>query len=74
MRRDALPWAQSFITELVVMLEHWRMGAAILLSFVIGQINPIGLLYWKLAEWRLPQIHAESLAHPKPFESIPRSE
>jgi histidine triad (HIT) family protein len=55
------------------MFKHWRIGLAILAAFVIGQLNLVGFAYWKLAEWRLPQIRAESLAHPTPFESIPRS-
>ena len=55
------------------MLKHWRIGVAVLAGFVVGQLNPIGIAYWKLAEWRLPQIRAESLAHPTPFESIPRA-
>ncbi len=55
------------------MSKHWRIGAAILAAFVVGQLNPIGFVYWKVAEWRLPQIRAESLVHPTPFESIPRS-
>ena len=55
------------------MLKYWRIGVAVLAAFVIGQLNPIGFAYWRLAEWRLPQIRAESLAHPTPFESIPRA-
>jgi histidine triad (HIT) family protein len=55
------------------MLKHWRVGAAVLVAFVIGQLNPIGFAYWKIAEWKLPQIRAESLAHPTPFESIARA-
>jgi histidine triad (HIT) family protein len=55
------------------MLKHWKIVAAILVAFVVGQMNPIGFAYWKIAEWRLPGIRAESLAHPTPFESIPRS-
>ncbi|HUB86145.1 MAG TPA: HIT domain-containing protein [Rhizomicrobium sp.] len=54
------------------MLKQWRIGVIVLAAFVIGQLNPIGFVYWKLAEWRLPEIRAESLAHPTPFESIPR--
>lgn len=54
------------------MLKHWRIWVIVLAAFVIGQLNPIGFVYWKLAEWRLPEIRAESLAHPTPFESIPR--
>jgi len=54
------------------MLKQWRIWMIVLAAFVIGQLNPIGFVYWKLAEWRLPEIRAESLAHPTPFESIPR--
>ncbi len=55
------------------MVKHWRVLAAVLVAFAVGQLNPIGFVYWKLAEWRLPQIRAESMSHPTPFESIPRS-
>jgi histidine triad (HIT) family protein len=55
------------------MWKHWRIAAAVLVAFGVGQLNPIGFFYWKLAEWHLPEIRAESLAHPTPFESIPRS-
>lgn len=55
------------------MFKHWRIGAAVLAAFVIGQLNPIGFISWKIEEWRLPQIRAASLAHPTPFESIPRA-
>jgi histidine triad (HIT) family protein len=53
------------------MFKHWRIGAAVVVAFVIGQLNPLGFAYWKLAEWRLPEVRAASLAHPTPFESIP---
>lgn len=56
-----------------MMSKHWKIAVAVLAAFVIGQLNPIGWTYWKLAEWKLPQMRAESLAHPTPFESIPRS-
>lgn len=55
------------------MWKHWRTGLAVLGAFAIGQLNPIGYVYWKLAEWHLPEIRAESLAKPTPFESIPRN-
>jgi histidine triad (HIT) family protein len=55
------------------MLKNWRIVATVLAAFVIGQLDPVGFVYWKVAEWRLPQIRAESLAHATPFESIPRS-
>jgi len=55
------------------MWKNWRIVAALLAAFGLGQFNPLGFVYWKLAEWRLPEIRAESLAHPTPFESIPRN-
>ena len=55
------------------MWKNWRIVAALLAAFGLGQLNPLGFVYWKLAEWRLPEIRAESLAHPTPFESIPRN-
>src|ERR1700722_3272538 len=41
------------------MLKHWRVAAAVLAAFVLGQLNPTGFVYWKLAEWHLPEIRAE---------------
>ncbi|MEI9988680.1 MAG: HIT domain-containing protein [Rhizomicrobium sp.] len=55
------------------MFRHWRVAVAILVAFVVGQLDPAGLIYWKLAEWHLPQVRAASLAGPTPFESIPHS-
>jgi len=55
------------------MLKHWKVAGAVLAAFVIGQLNPLGFVYWKIAEWKLPEIKAESMAHPTPFESIPKS-
>ena len=55
------------------MWKRWRIVVAILAAFGLGQLNPIGFAYWKLAEWHLAEMRAESLAHPTPFESIPRS-
>lgn len=53
------------------MWKSWRIWAVVLAAFAIGQFNPIGEVYWKLAEWKLPQIKAESLSKPSPFEGIP---
>jgi len=55
------------------MLKHWKAAVAVLAAFAIGQLNPLGFVYWKIAEWKLPEIKAESMAHPTPFESIPKS-
>ena len=55
------------------MMKHWKIVLAVVAAFVAGQLNPIDRVYWKIAEWKLPQMRAESLAHPTPFESIPRS-
>jgi len=54
------------------MLRHWRIAVAVIAAFIAGQLDPVGFVYWTLAEWRLPQIRAASIANPTPFESIPR--
>jgi len=53
------------------MKTRLRTGAAILAAFIVGQLNPVGFAYWKIAEWWLPRVRIESLSHPTPFESIP---
>ncbi|MEN6543553.1 HIT domain-containing protein [Parvibaculum sp.] len=53
------------------MLKNWKIWIVVLAAFGIGQLDPIGEAYWKLAEWKLPQIKAESLSKPSPFEGIP---
>jgi histidine triad (HIT) family protein len=55
------------------MLKNWKIWVLVILAFAIGELNPIGAVYWKLAEAKLPQIKAESLSKPSPFESIPQS-
>jgi len=54
------------------MLRHWRIAAAVVAAFIVGQLDPAGFVFWKLAEWRLPEIRTHSLAGPTAFESIPR--
>ena len=49
-----------------------RLLLVALAAFVVGQLNPLGAVYWRLAAWRLPAIKAESLARPSPFERVPR--
>jgi hypothetical protein len=39
-------------------------------ALVLGQLNPVGWLYWTVAERKLPQIKQQSLASPSPFEKI----
>ncbi|HEY4344189.1 MAG TPA: HIT domain-containing protein [Parvibaculum sp.] len=53
------------------MLKHWKIAALVLAAFIIGELNPLGAVYWKIAEWKLPQIKAEGLSKPSPFEGIP---
>jgi histidine triad (HIT) family protein len=53
------------------LMRHWKVIAAVIVAFAIGQLDPVGHIYWKLAEWRLPEIKAESVARPSPFLSIP---
>ncbi len=55
------------------MQRRLRTCAIILVAFIAGQLTPMGFTYWKIAEWWLPRVRTESLSHPTPFESIPRS-
>jgi len=53
------------------MLKNWKLWAALLVVFGLGQLNPLGRAYLVLAEWKLPEIKQESLAQsPSPFEAI----
>ena len=52
------------------MLKNWKIWLVVLVAFAIGQSNPLGRAFLKAAEWKLPEIKAESLAKPSPFESI----
>jgi hypothetical protein len=47
------------------MLKNWRIVATVLAAFVIGQLDPVGFVYWKVAEWRLPQIGVIAESVPK---------
>ncbi len=55
------------------MWKNWKIWAIVIVAFVVGELNPVGAAYWKLAEWKLPEIKAESLSKPSPFETIPQS-
>jgi histidine triad (HIT) family protein len=48
-----------------------KVALLVVATFVVGEMNPLGWIYWKAAEWKLPRMKAESLASPSPFESIP---
>lgn len=52
------------------MLKNWKFWLVVLVAFGVGQLNPLGRAFLKAAEWKLPEIKAESLANPSPFESI----
>ena len=54
-------------------MKRWQIALAILAAFAIGELDPVGSVWWKLAEARLPEIKKESLARPSPFSSIPRA-
>jgi histidine triad (HIT) family protein len=43
-------------------------------GLLIGHLDPVGFISWKVIEERLPEIKAESLSQPSPFEQIPRSQ
>jgi len=57
-----------------MMLKGWKVWLAVLGAFGIGQLDPLGRAYLKLAEGVLPGMKVESLANPSPFESIPSDE
>ena len=50
-----------------------RMLTVAIVAFAVGELDPIGLVYWRIAATRLPQMKAESLAAASPFESIPHA-
>ncbi len=52
-------------------MARWKLALLLVAAFAVGEMNPLGWLYWKAAEWKLPRMKAESLAAPSPFESIP---
>lgn len=54
------------------MFRSWKIWAIVVAAFVIGQCDPVGAVYWRLAEWKLPQMKVESLSKLSPFESISR--
>lgn len=50
-----------------------RQLAVVLVAFATGVANPVGWLFWRAAEWRLPQVKVNALAARSPFESVPQS-
>ncbi len=42
-------------------------------GFLLGQLDPVGFIAWQLIEARLPEVKAESLSRPSPFEEMPSS-
>ncbi|WP_081826451.1 HIT domain-containing protein [Candidatus Phaeomarinobacter ectocarpi] len=52
------------------MLTRFKIPLIALVAFAIGQLGPLTWVFWQLAEWRLPQIKAESIAKPSPFETM----
>ncbi len=55
-------------------MMNTRTVAIALAAFALGELNPLGIVYWRVAESRLPAIKARSLAAPSPFETIPRDQ
>ena len=54
-------------------MARWRVLILVVTAFAIGEASPLGWIYWKAAEWKLPQMKVESLASASPFESIPQT-
>jgi histidine triad (HIT) family protein len=52
-------------------MRSWKLLALVLAAFAAGEADPVGWLYWKAAQVRLPHMKAESLAGASPFETIP---
>ena len=52
-------------------MPRWKLAVLLVVAFAVGEMNPLGWLYWKAAEWKLPRMKVDSLAAPSPFESIP---
>ncbi len=52
------------------MLKRFKIPLIALAAFVIGTLNPLGWAYLRLAEWKLPEIKAESLAVESPFSKV----
>ena len=42
-------------------------------GLLLGQLDPIGFVAWRLIEARLPDVKAGSLSAPSPFAELPRS-
>jgi len=51
-------------------MKNWKLWAALLVVFTIGQLDPLGRAFLVLAEWKLPDIKQESLSNKSPFEEI----
>lgn len=52
------------------MLTRFKIPLIALAAFAIGTLDPISMVFWKVAEWHLPTLKAESLADASPFEGI----
>lgn len=52
------------------MLARFKIPLIALAAFAIGTLDPISMVFWKVAEWHLPTLKAESLAADSPFEGI----
>ena len=52
-------------------MRRWTVLVLLAVAFVVGELNPLGWIYWKAAEWKLPRMKEDSLAAASPFESIP---
>jgi histidine triad (HIT) family protein len=53
-------------------MKKWHAVLLALGAFALGELNPIGWVYWTVATRRLPQIKQQSLSSPSPFEAIPK--
>lgn len=52
------------------MLARFKIPLIALAAFIIGTLDPVSMVFWKVAEWHLPTLKAESLAEDSPFEGI----
>jgi len=55
-------------------MGNWKWKwVAVLAAFALGELDPLGWVYWTIAERRLPEIKRQSLATSSPFETIPQA-
>ena len=52
----------------------YRIILILILGIIIGMLDPLRWLYWKIAEVQLPSIKKESLASQSPFEQNDKSQ